>query len=267
MTVTRGLGGGCVGRRRCDRDEREGDDDTEPCKGPRHADGVRQPEAAARPCPERSIRAHRSPRLLRRRRPSPPRPRPPPRRAPRRSRSPPRHAAASASSAAAALRLGLGGLERCELLLGRKLAALGTTSVFTSTSTSSKSSIGIEKRPMRLIGSAAILRRSTRTLRVRQISSATSEGVTEPKSDAGRPGLDLEPQHGLAENLGDLLRLLGGSRLVLRALLLDPAQLRDAGRRRVLGEPPRQEVVAGVAAGDVDDLPAQARASRRPGAG
>ena len=37
-------------------------------------------------------------------------------------------------------------------------------------------------RPIRLIVSIPILRRSTRTLRARQISSAMSVGVTEPKS-------------------------------------------------------------------------------------
>ena len=55
--------------------------------------------------------------------------------------------------------------------------------------TSVKSSIGIEKRPIRLSGSVAIFRRSTRTFRARQISSAMSDGVTEPKSDPVGPAL------------------------------------------------------------------------------
>ena len=38
------------------------------------------------------------------------------------------------------------------------------------------------KRPIRLITSRSILRRSTRILRVRQSSSAMSVGVTEPNS-------------------------------------------------------------------------------------
>ena len=41
-------------------------------------------------------------------------------------------------------RLGLGGLERREALFGGSSPPSGTTSVFTSTSTSSKSSIGTE---------------------------------------------------------------------------------------------------------------------------
>ena len=42
---------------------------------------------------------------------------------------------------------------------------------------------------MRLIGSIATLRRLTRILRARQISSATSEGVTEPKRAPVGPAL------------------------------------------------------------------------------
>jgi hypothetical protein len=44
---------------------------------------------------------------------------------------------------------------------------------------------------------------------------------------------------------------------VLRALRVDPLHLGDTSRRRRLGEPSRQQVVARVPAGDVDDVPAQ----------
>ena len=62
----------------------------------------------------------------------------------------------------------------------------------------------------------------------------------------------------MPRSLGDLLRLLGRARLVLRALRFDPADLRDPSGRRVLGKPAREEVVARVSTRDVDDLATQA---------
>jgi hypothetical protein len=56
----------------------------------------------------------------------------------------------------------------------------------------------------------------------------------------------------------DLVRLLGASSLVPRTLRLDALELRDAGGGRSLRQPAREEVVARVPAGDVDDVPAQA---------
>ena len=102
------------------------------------------------------------------------------------------------------------------------------------------------------------MRRSTRILRVRQISSAMSVGVTEPKSAPVGPGLDLEPQDGLRQRRRDLGGLLGRAGLVPGALVVDPPDLGDPPGRRHLGELPRQQVVAGVAALDVDDVALQA---------
>src|SRR5262249_28285105 len=79
-----------------------------------------------------------------------------------------------------------------------------------------------------------------------------------PEQRPGRPGLHVEAQDGLAEHLGDLGRLLGRTCLVPGALLVDALDLRDPAGRRDLREPPREQVVAGVAALDVDDLAAQA---------
>jgi hypothetical protein len=70
-------------------------------------------------------------------------------------------------------------------------------------------------------------------------------------------GLDLEAEHGLPEHLGDLVRLLGASGLALRALGLHALELGDAGRCRHFGQAAREQVVARVPAGDVDDVPAQ----------
>ena len=102
------------------------------------------------------------------------------------------------------------------------------------------------------------MRRSTRIFRVRQSSSAMSVGVTEPNSAPVGAGLHLEAQHGLRQRLRDLAGLVGRPRLVASALLVDAADLGDAPGRRDLGEPPRQQVVAGVPALDVDDLALQA---------
>ena len=99
-------------------------------------------------------------------------------------------------------------------------------------------------------------RRSIRIFRVRQISSATSVGVTEPNSEPVGPDLTLEAENRLPEHLGD-----PPACSVLRASFFarwaSTARLGHAGRRRHLGQAARQEVVAGVPARDVDDVPAQ----------
>ena len=72
---------------------------------------------------------------------------------------------------------------------------------------------------MRLIGSGrSIFRRSTRILSFSQISSARSVAVTEPKSVSLRAGVHVEAKLGLAECLGDLLRVVEALRLVPGAL-------------------------------------------------
>ena len=99
--------------------------------------------------------------------------------------------------------------------------------------------------------------RSTRIFRVRQSSSAMSVVVTEPNSAPVGPDLTSKREHRLAQHVGDLVRLLERAGLVPGALLVDPLELGDAARRGRLGQLARQEVVAGVAAGDVHDLAAQ----------
>src|SRR6185312_16373217 len=71
-------------------------------------------------------------------------------------------------------------------------------------------------------------------------------------------GVHVEAKLGLAQLLGDLLRVLEALRLVARALCLSLLELGHAGRRRLLGEPPRPEVVPHIAARNRHDIPAQA---------
>ncbi len=75
---------------------------------------------------------------------------------------------------------------------------------------------------------------------------------------SGRAGLDVEAEHELAERRRDLGSLLGAARLVHRLLGVDALDLLDPPFRRHLGEVARQQEVAGVPAGDVHDLAAQA---------
>ena len=106
--------------------------------------------------------------------------------------------------------------------------------------------------------STPILRRSTRILRVRQISSAMSVGVTEPKSEPVGPAFTSKRSTVFVERLGDRLRLLGRLRLVPR-----PFESRfwsSATRAGVASSASlrgKQEV-ARVAACDRDDLAAEA---------
>ena len=85
-----------------------------------------------------------------------------------------------------------------------------------------------------------------------------SVAVTEPKSVPVSPAGTSKRSSAPSSVWRDLLGLLEGLSLVPRALLLVLAQLRDLGRRRRLGELPRQQVVAGEPRGDVHDLAAQA---------
>src|SRR6185312_4389262 len=82
-------------------------------------------------------------------------------------------------------------------------------------------------------------------------------GCDRAEERARGAGLHLEAEDGLAEELGDLLRLLRVSRLVLRALGVDLLQLRHARGRRVLRQLPGEQVVPRVAACDLDDVPPQ----------
>src|SRR5581483_5608878 len=70
--------------------------------------------------------------------------------------------------------------------------------------------------------------------------------------------LHLEAQLRLRERARERLRLVGRLRLVPGDLRLTLAQLGDARRRRLLGEPAREEVVARVPARDRDDVAPQA---------
>ena len=85
-----------------------------------------------------------------------------------------------------------------------------------------------------------------------------SVAVTEPKSEPVGPALTSKRSSAPLELLRDLLRLLEALRLVPRALLLALAQLGDLRGRGRLGELARQQEVAREAAGDVDDLAAEA---------
>src|SRR5919202_6653447 len=59
----------------------------------------------------------------------------------------------------------------------------------------------------------------------------------------GRPRLDLEAEHRLAQELADLAALLERPRLVARPLRVAPPELLDARRGRDLRQPPWQQVV------------------------
>ena len=99
------------------------------------------------------------------------------------------------------------------------------------------------------------MRRSTSTPRASLIASAMSWLVTEPKRRPSSPAWLRDRQDGLGELLGELAGLRR-SGLRLRALggggeLLRPRRARALRRR--LGELARDQVVAQVALGDVDD--------------
>ena len=85
-----------------------------------------------------------------------------------------------------------------------------------------------------------------------------SVGVTEPNRAPVGPAFTSKRSTVFVSVVGDLAGLLGGACLVARAVLLDPPDLGDPARRRHLGELPRQEVVAGIAALDVDDVALEA---------
>ena len=79
-----------------------------------------------------------------------------------------------------------------------------------------------------------------------------------PEQHARVPGLDVEADLRLAEALRDLLRLLEALRLVQRAAGVDLLELRDAGRGSRLRELAREQEVPRVPTRDVDDFTAQA---------
>ena len=118
----------------------------------------------------------------------------------------------------------------------------------------------------RLIGSSSpILRRSTRILCCSQSSSAMSVGVTEPKSEPVGPAFTSKRSSVWLEHASAISRacsiVAASWRARCASRLLELGHLR---RRRLLGEPAGQQEVARVAARDVDDVAAQADASRRP---
>ena len=153
--------------------------------------------------------------------------------------------------------LGLGGFESHELLLGRKLPALRDDQrlhldlhVLEERDRDRVATDPLDRVDVHLSPVDPNLPRAPDL--VRDISGRDG---AEQRARGSR--LDLEAENRLPEHLGDLLRLLGASCLVLRTLGLDSLELGHAGRRRHLGQAARQEVVAGVPARDVDDVPAQ----------
>jgi hypothetical protein len=74
---------------------------------------------------------------------------------------------------------------------------------------------------------------------------------------AGRAGLHLEPQHALLEAGRDVARLVVRPRFLAGAHLFAAPELLERPGRGGLGQLSRQQEVAGVAVGDVDDLAAQ----------
>ena len=75
---------------------------------------------------------------------------------------------------------------------------------------------------------------------------------------AGRAGRHVEAQLERLEPRGERARLVDRLGVVAGPLRIALLELLDERGRRHLGEPPREEEVARVAAGDVDDLAAQA---------
>ena len=81
--------------------------------------------------------------------------------------------------------------------------------------------------------------------------------MTEPKSVPCGTGVHVEAKLGLAERLGDLLRVIEALRLVPGTLGVALLELGNARGRRLLGELPRAEIVAHVAARNGHDVAAQ----------
>ena len=156
-------------------------------------------------------------------------------------------------------RLGLGCRSRLELLFRRQLAALGH-----------------DQRPH--LG-ADVLEDVDRDLvaadpfdRLRQVDLPPIDadllrapelvgdvrGGDRSEQGAGRTRLDVEAKLGILEHGRDLARLVDRARLVAGTLLVAPFHLGNARGRRCLGELARQQVVAGEAARDRDDVAAEA---------
>ena len=155
-------------------------------------------------------------------------------------------------------RLGLCSLDRSELLLGRQLATLGNDErlhlhvyVLEELDRDAEAADPLERVAGDLAPVDADLPCSPDL-----VGDVGRRDRAEER--ARRAGLHLEPQHGLAEELGDLLSLVRAPRLVLRACGVDLLQLRHARRRGVLRQLAGKQVVPRVAASDVDDVPPQA---------
>ena len=155
-------------------------------------------------------------------------------------------------------RLGLCSLDRSELLLGRQLATLGDDEglhldvhVLEELDRHGEAADPLDRVDRDLAPVDAHLPHTPDLV-------GDVGGRDRAEERTRRPGLHLEPEDGLAEELGDLLRLLRAPRLVLRALGVDLLQLRHARRRGVLRQLAGKQVVPRVPASDVHDVPPQA---------
>src|SRR5262245_49055268 len=130
--------------------------------------------------------------------------------------------------------LRLGGLERSQLLLRRQVATLGhderlhlRDDVLEELDRDRVTPDALERVDRDLAAVDADLPRAPDLV-------GDVRRSHRPEQRPGRAGLHLEAQNGLAEEVGDLLRLLGRARLVLGPLRVDTLDLGHAGGSRVL---------------------------------
>ena len=202
-------------------------------------------------------RVVRGPARPRPRRPAPLRPRP--RRRPRSRPPQPRLVPRLPPRRARRLGLGLGCSDRVELLLGRQLAALGDDG------DPQRGGHVREELDRDLVAADPLDRLGQVDLApVDRIfarlpdSSAMSVGVTEPKSVPVGPAWTSKRSSAASSRCAISCACSKLCASCRARLLLALAQLGDLRRRRGLRELARQQVVARVAARDVDDLAAQA---------
>ena len=152
----------------------------------------------------------------------------------------------------------LGGLHRGELLLGRQLAALGHDHQLDlgRDALEDVDRHRVAADPLDVVDADLAAVDADLADPPDLVGDVGRRDRAEQRS--GRAGLDVEPEHELAERVRDLRGLLGAARLVHRLLGVDAPDLLDPSLRRDLGEVARQQEVAGVPAGDVDDLATQA---------
>ena len=84
-----------------------------------------------------------------------------------------------------------------------------------------------------------------------------SVAVTEPKSEPVGPAFISKRSSACSSTFWISLGLVGRRRLVARAVRLALLELAQPRRGGLLGQPSRQQEVAGVAPRDVDDVSAQ----------